>query len=164
MNPNSVPIQNPVFEPEKLIKPVYNGIHINNTELEDFFRENVIYNPENVLISAVNEIKRGNSNTVIAVALQKELSTIHEAINNALSANKELNKAIKSPALENLIATQLNNKQTPSKFFCEFCKFSCSTSKGVVTHKRNCTKNPNSKKHINYREEEVDDTDENSES
>ena len=170
MNPTHIPIQNTVIEHEHVIKQTYRGIHINNTELEDFFRENVLYNPENVLINAVNEIKKGHGNMAVAFALQKELLIINEARNNAVLANKELNKALKSTALENFIATQLNDKQTPNKFFCEFCKFSCSTSKGVVTHKRNCTKNPKSKKHILYREEEDEDeeaddtTDEQSES
>ena len=97
-----------------------------------------------------------------SLTLQKEILIINEAKNNAMLANKELNRALKSPALENFIAIQLNEKQNQNKFFCEFCKFSCSTSKGVVTHKRNCTKNPNSKKHILYREDDTDDSDEQS--
>lgn len=132
------------------------GIHIHNKELDDFFKENIIYNPENVLLNAVNEIKQGRNNYVNFTSLQKEMDSINECMKDALKANKELQRSLKGPVLEKFLSKQLNIAPVGGEFSCEFCGFSCNTSKGVVTHKRNCLKNPLSKKNKLLSEEQKD--------
>ncbi len=132
------------------------GIHIHNKELDDFFKENIIYNPENVLLNAVHEIKQGRNNYVNFTSLQKEMDSINECMKDALKANKELQKSLKAPVIEKFLSKQLNIAPVGGEFSCEFCGFSCNTSKGVVTHKRNCLKNPLSKKNKLISEEPKD--------
>ena len=132
------------------------GIHIHNKELDDFFKENIIYNPENVLLNAIHEIKQGRNNHVNFTSLQKEMDSINECMKDALKANKELQKSLKGPVLEKFLSKQLNIAPVGGEFSCEFCGFSCNTSKGVVTHKRNCLKNPLSKKNKLLSEEQKD--------
>lgn len=139
------------------------GIHIHNKELDEFFKENIIYNPENVLLNAIHEIKQGRNNYVNFTSLQKEMDSINECMKDALKANKELQKSLKGPVLEKFLSKQLNISPVGGEFSCEFCGFSCNTSKGVVTHKRNCLKNPLSKKNKLISEEPKDEEEEDEE-
>ena len=132
-----------------------NIITIEDQELAEFFKINVKYNPRNLLLHAVNEAKN-NKLDKIDITRDELVSFFQEYQNfqnykknilNALNENMKENKLtinrMKFTELETFFSAKLNIKQ--ENHSCNFCGFSCSTVKGLTTHKRGCSKNPDAK-------------------
>ena len=132
-----------------------NIITIEDQELAEFFKTNVKYNPRNLLLHAVNEAKN-NKLDKIDITRDELVSFFQEYQNfqnykknilNALNENMKENKLtinrMKFTELETFFTAKLNIKQETHS--CNFCGFSCSTVKGLTTHKRGCSKNPDAK-------------------
>ena len=132
-----------------------NIITIEDQELAEFFKTNVKYNPKNLLLHAVNEAKN-NKLDKIDITRDELVSFFQEYQNfqnykknilNALNENMKENKLtinrMKFTELETFFSAKLNIKQ--ENHSCNFCGFSCSTVKGLTTHKRGCSKNPDAK-------------------
>ena len=77
-----------------------------------------------------------------------------------MKENKLTINRMKFTELETFFSAKLNIKQ--ENHSCNFCGFSCSTVKGLTTHKRGCTKNPDAKPRKKQDKKEVTIEDDNS--
>ena len=132
-----------------------NIITIEDQELAEFFKTNVKYNPKNLLLHAVNEAKNNKLDKIDITRddvilfyqeyqnFQNHKKNILNTLNENLKQYKLTLNRMKFTELETFFTAKLNIKQETHS--CNFCGFSCSTVKGLTTHKRGCTKNPDAK-------------------
>ena len=134
------------------------SITIKNAELAAFFRCNVRYNAENLLLHAVKESMQNKMNKIEIsreelVVFYQEYQDFQNYKKNLFTAETDNMKRFKTSisrmkfsTLEAFFVNKLNIKQETHT--CSFCGFSCSTLKGITTHKRNCSSNPDSKSKV----------------
>ena len=143
-----------------------NIITIEDQELAEFFKTNVKYNPRNLLLHAVNEAKNNKLDKIDITRddvilfyqeyqnFQNHKKNILNTLNENLKQYKLTLNRMKFTELETFFTAKLNIKQETHS--CNFCGFSCSTVKGLTTHKRGCTKNPDAKPKTKKRDKQED--------
>jgi len=126
-----------------------NTISITNPEIVEFFTKNTLFTCESFLLHHIKNHSNPSTNKIEISTdelhqLYQSYQTIMSCKNNFEKINKayckefkSINYLIKAKPLENLFEQHLNIKQ--ELFVCEKCEFSCSTKKGIVTHKRKCS-------------------------
>jgi len=125
-----------------------NTITITNPEIVEFFTKNDLFTCESFLLHHIKQYSNPSTKKIeISTDELHQLYQMYQTImcckNNFEKINKayckdfkSVNYLIKLKPLENLFEQHLNIKQ--ELFVCEYCAFSCSTKKGIVTHKRKC--------------------------
>ena len=148
--------ENPNINIEGDICDINDNIIINNTEIIDFFKMNKFIEPNQFILHFVNEYKNSSKCGKIEISsielknLYQEYQEFINNKNNIVNLTNSLFKEVKTlsyrmklKSLDDFCSKNLSIKQ--ENYSCNFCGFSCTTTKGIITHKRNCVKNPESK-------------------
>ncbi len=125
-----------------------NSITITDPQIVEFFKKNTLFTCESFILHHMEQFSNKQTNK-IEISMD-ELYQIYQTYQTIMSCKNNLDKIaktcykdirnvnyhIKSKPLENMFEQHLNIKQ--ELFICDNCEFSCSTRKGLVTHKRKC--------------------------
>ena len=143
-----------------------NANTITNPEIVEFFTKNDLFTCESFLLHHIKQYS--NPSTKKIEISTDELHQIYQSYQTIMSCKnnfekinkayckefKSVNYLIKSKPLENIFEQHLNIKQ--ELFVCDTCTFSCSTKKGLVTHRRKCTKISDNEELDDNDEDEID--------
>lgn len=116
-----------------------------NPKIIEFFKNNQLFNFENFILHYINEFSSKKPSKIELTI--DELMGLHQEYQNILNCKrafdhiaKEIktnNYKIKCQTIENLFSKHLNIKQ--EVFTCDNCnRFTCTTKKGLQTHRRKC--------------------------
>ena len=124
-----------------------NSITITHPQILEFFNKNTLFTCESFILHHMEQFANKQNKIEISV---EELNQIYHTYQTIMSCKNNLDKIaktcykdikgvnylIKSKPLENIFEQHLNVKQ--ELFVCDKCEFSCSTKKGLITHRRKC--------------------------
>ena len=162
-----------------------NPIKITNTKIIELFEKNDIYEPNSLFYALLKQFVDNNNNNANAtqqdtdsksdkIAISKEeLSMFYEEYKFFLNQKATVIGIMKESYREsqsNLNRVKFNNLDVfftkhlnikKASFICDICKvFTVSTKKGLITHKRKCSKMNDKQKDDDDDDEDGDENDE----
>ena len=165
-----------------------NPITITNPKIIEFFEKNDIYEPNSLFYALLKQFVDNNNNNANAtqqdtdsksdkIAISKEeLSMFYEEYKFFLNQKATVIGIMKESYREsqsNLNRVKFNNLDVfftkhlnikKASFICDICKvFTVSTKKGLITHKRKCSKMNDKQKDDDDDDEDGDENDEDAE-